>query len=294
MADLFSDREGLRHPRATSEIDNRTWLAILAMVERRLSDGTLGYKFPENCRDTPSCIGVAVGDFNDYVNGHVPGVFRAITEDNGAPPTNGILDFIELVAEGVGRPIERGYHSYFSHSHFTFDRDAGLADFVEEVNRLFRRAGTQFEMNPAGRIQRLGPPLLRDMIRRSVFRTGDATLDELLRDACNRILSRNANENRFALEKLWDAFERTKTLEPGPNKPAQIATLLDRTAAGTGPRFRAAIETEAATLNRIGNDFQIRHHDHSAEALPKAEQIDALFFRLFSFLALVFASTGRM
>ncbi|MDE2184644.1 MAG: hypothetical protein KGJ78_16615 [Alphaproteobacteria bacterium] len=294
MSDLFSDREHIRRAPVTTEISDRTWYAVIALIERRLHDGTLGYRFPLLCPDQPICIGTDVDSFNAYVEAHVPGVYTVIRRDNGAPPTAGVLDLLELVGESVGRPIARDVHNYFGHTHLAHDRDAGLAEFIEEVNRLFRRAGVQFEMDETGRFRRLGPPLLRPLVQRSAFATGDDTLDALLGEACTRIMSRDARDNRMALERLWDAFERTKGLEPGANKPAQIAALLDRAADGTGPGFHAALEAEATALNRIGNDFQIRHHDHRAEGLTRPEQIDALFFRMFSFLHYVLAATGRV
>ena len=294
MTDLFTDRENIRHPHPVTAVDDTTWHAALTMVWRRIDDGSLGYRFPLLCDDTPIPAGTAEADFFDYMAGHVPGVINRLRHDNPhAPPTGAVLDFLELVADSVARPVQIAHHDYQRHFHLRFDREAGLAEFVQEVNRLFRRAGLQFEMNFAGRFQRIGPPLMHQLVRSADFFTEDNVLNGLLQEACTRIFSRNAGDNRAGLERLWDGFERTKTLEPGATKPAQISALLTKAAANTGPHFLAVLEAEAQALNHIGNNFQIRHYDQRAEAMPRPEQVDALFFRLFSFLHYVLAATGR-
>jgi hypothetical protein len=105
---------------------------------------------------------------------------------------------------------------------------------------------------------------------------------------------RGFHSPRSQRRKVWDAFERCKTLEPGTNKAAQADTLLERAATGCGPKFVNFLKTEARQSNEIGNELQIRHHDHGAEALSQSAQIDGLFFRMFAFLHFVLSATGRV
>src|SRR5262249_27670501 len=93
-----------------------------------------------------------------------------------------------------------------------------------------------------------------------------------------------------ALEKLWDAFERLKTLEEGGNKRAQADALLDKAAAS---RFREMLGAEARALTEIGNSFRIRHAETNQEILTTPEQLDYLFHRMFSFIRFVLKATGR-
>jgi hypothetical protein len=92
------------------------------------------------------------------------------------------------------------------------------------------------------------------------------------------------------LEKLWDAFERIKTLESGQDKRAQVTALLDKAAQG---KFRAMLEIEATELTRICNTFRIRHSETTQEPLTQSAQTDYLFHRMFSFLRFVLTATGR-
>lgn len=125
--------------------------------------------------------------------------------------------------------------------------------------------------------------------------TGDSQLDNKLNDAMVRFLSRDPSARRDALEKLWDAFERLKTLElgGGPLKKSSASQPLTRAASGSEP-FRELLENEFKALTGIGNDFTIRHHEHDKEDVPTDAAIDYLFVRLTSVISVVLRHTGRM
>ncbi|ESZ15237.1 hypothetical protein [Mesorhizobium sp. L48C026A00] len=98
-----------------------------------------------------------------------------------------------------------------------------------------------------------------------------------------RFLSPQLADRLDALDKLWDAFERIKTLEAGANKRETAAQLLDRAASAQTPKFRAFLENEASELTATGNSLRIRHSETDKEPVEAPEQVDYLH-RLFSFL----------
>ena len=208
------------------------------------------------------------------------------------PETAVILDLLEFCARAVGEPIEGDYHSFFGHSHLSWGREAGLARFVRCVNLLFARNGVGFALTEEGLAQRRLPDALEAPLRRAVFNTGDGETDRLLELARSRITSPQPEDRQDALEKLWDAFERIKTLERGTNKRLQVEALLDRVAI-PGTRFRQLLGEEAGALTTIGNRFRIRHSEVTQEAVSSLEQVDYLFGRLFSFIRMVLKATGR-
>ena len=130
------------------------------------------------------------------------------------------------------------------------------------------------------------------MVGWTLFQTGDAETDRLLESARLRVLSPKEDDRRDALEKLWDAFERWKTLEPGANKRVQADALLDRVAS-VGSGYRGMLAREAAELATIGNSFRIRHSEVTQEALTSQDQVDYLFTRMCAFVRLVLRRTGR-
>lgn len=97
---------------------------------------------------------------------------------------------------------------------------------------------------------------------------------------------------RYALEKLWDAFERLKTLEPGANKRAQADALLTASHR-RALDFGKPLGREAAELTSIGNSFRIRHSETTQETLTSLDQVDYLFTRMFAFVRVILKGTGR-
>src|SRR6266498_3153969 len=130
------------------------------------------------------------------------------------------LDLIDFVAQHVAEPVRYPgrYHKFFDHYHLNFDDQAGRTKFRSEIDQVFARNGIAFEIGPDNRVRRLGPPVIRESLRAAVFATGDREADALLQAARERFLDPKVERRREGIEKLWDAFERVKTLEPGADK----------------------------------------------------------------------------
>ena len=212
--------------------------------------------------------------------------------DDEQPPIINLMDMIEFCWRAVGKPESWQYHSFFQHDHLKFDIEAGRAEFGEAINRIFRRNGLAYELSETGQVQRLAPEGLRETLVQTVFATGDSDLDTMLESARQKFLDPGENVRREALEKLWDAWERVKTVEPGPDKRAQATALLDRAAGSSGPSFRQMLETEAREATNIGNAFQIRHTETTQERLGDSNHVDYLFHRLFALIRLVLRGLG--
>jgi hypothetical protein len=129
------------------------------------------------------------------------------------------------------------------------------------------------------KIIRLAAPVLRETLSIAGFTTGDPKLDELLNTARAKFLDPDPAVRMESLEKLWDAFERLKTLEPGRDKKASASAIIAR--AATGPTFKILLEEEAKSLTSIGNAFHIRHSETAQVELQRDIHVDYLFHRLF-------------
>jgi hypothetical protein len=153
---------------------------------------------------------------------------------------------------------------------------------------------------------RLLDPLVRDIARLTESRvvppvlfqamgvlppSGDHTLDGLLKDACTKFRDPAPQSRAEATEKLWDAWERLKTIEVHGNKRLSVAKLLDQTS--PEQTFREILEVEARALTEIGNNFQIRHFEIGKVALSQPEHCDYLFHRLFALMHLMLFSRCR-
>lgn len=296
---FFSDRTGQPVPRVGEEITANAWRGLVALIEGRIGDGSLARDFPmRDCEDGASYVtGTDEGMFIDSLKAHVPQSGGMPPATSRLPGTAVVLDILDFVALHIDQPSGRIFHRYFGHEHLFFNSDRqwitdGEDQFRKDVDLIFARNGIAFSFGDDMRIHRLGPPEVRQLI--SDFRptTGDPELDAKLMDAVSRFQSRAPADRQDALEKLWDAFERLRTLESGANKKDSVAKLLASSVA-TVP-FRAELESEFTTLTKIGNNFTIRHHEHDRYDLPNDHARDYLFIRLVGLIAFVLRQTGRM
>jgi hypothetical protein len=290
MANYFTDLEFPHLERSIEQIDERVWSAIVSLIHSRMADHSFGFRFPEVCNDGAGPCGCDVSNFANMLNGEIPGIEWPL-RTHRPPETPMILDVLEFCAASVGTPINDSWHSYFNHYHLSWDRQLGLKELVSDVNRLLRRNGLAFEMDEEGKIRRVVPEPMRIVLESGRFSTGDNLCDGFLEAARDRILLPEPEERREALDKLWDAFERLKTLEPGDKKVAANA-LLERTAV-SGTRYRNFLDAEAKALTEIGNSLGIRHSETEQEHISGTENIDYLFTRMFAFLHLVAKNSGR-
>jgi 23S rRNA A2030 N6-methylase RlmJ len=201
------------------------------------------------------------------------------------PPTLAILDFIEFCYQNVAKPIQEDFHSFFGHYHLAFDSAEGQRDFRQKIERILARNGLAYELQENRQIIRLAPPILRESLQAGVFQTGDAHLDSLLEAARTKYLDPNLSTRRESLEKLWDAWERLKTIEDPSDKRRSVTILLDK--AATEPNFRERLEGEAKELTSIGNSFMIRHTETDKIPISSSEQVDYFFQRLFALIYLL-------
>jgi hypothetical protein len=226
--------------------------------------------------------------------------------DSSPPPnTASALDIVDFVARHVDQPTYRGPHDWGgAHTHYSFDdqfaRPAsgdglkpGQSQFQSDVELLFARNGIAFTLGNDMRVRRLGPSEARPLISDFRPNTGDPELDSILNDAMTRFLSRTPSDRQDAVEKLWDGFERLKTLELGGQKKDSATKLIENASLGF-ELFRDLLELEFKSLTRIGNEFRIRHHEHDKVPLPGTAGVDYVFLRLAVLVAYVLRQTGRM
>lgn len=187
--DYFSDRENGPRARTEQVISPAVWAGLVATVQALINSGAFGLRFPDRCPDGQAVCGCDADALAASVIAEMPGLAwpletTRMAEDGFlsqhepfAPDTLLILDFIEFVYASVAKPIPGKHHDFFSHHHLTFDQQSGQEEFRATINRIFSRNGVAFEMLSTGRIVRVLPPVLGEDLKRTLFRTGDRTLD---------------------------------------------------------------------------------------------------------------------
>jgi hypothetical protein len=296
VADYFSDRENGPVPRIDQEIPPIAWAAIVVLVQAYIANGGFGFRFPVNCPDGAIPYGTDESRLGAAVRAMMPGLewplqTARIGADYSfeppmpmAPATLLVLDFVEYVHSAIAKPFVLKRHNYYHHNHLGFNQAEGQLEFMVDVNSIFARCGVAYELQSDGRVVRLLPPILREMLSRALFRTGDKILDNSLEEARMKFSSPDPIIRREALERLWDAFERLKSL-PVADKKRSITIILD--AVASEQAFRMMLESEAKQLTEIGNSFLIHHYEKRQLPVIDTDHVDYLFHRLFAFVQLL-------
>jgi len=288
MKKLFTDRHGQGKPRTAESLDDATKLGLLELVSAKIQQNWFGESFPYMCDDGYGNAGCDVDSMRKMLGAY--SIIDPTNRESRDASDPEIFDVLEFSYEKISFPIEGDWHSYMRHNHYSYDQEKGRAEFQADVNRILERNGIAFELVD-GEVKRLGPAGFHEALGTATFNTGDGLLDEMLEDARGKFLNRDPKIRRESLERLWDAWERLKTLEAGKDKKAKIKALLDRVAKEV--TFRQVVEDEANALTGIGNNFMSRHTEVGKVPVASSRDIDYFFQRLFSLIHLVLRATGR-
>jgi hypothetical protein len=296
----FSDKEEGPKPREGSTISHEVWGGIVSLIHSLIDKGAFAVNFPITCDDGAGVIGTHANNMILALKAEIPDIKTINTTlydpdafigtQDYTPPTLAVLDLIEFCFDNVAKPVSEYYHPYFKHHHFGFDIVAGKAEFRDKINLIFARNGLAYELEEEGSIKRLISPELHELFDSTDFRTGDDTLDALLKDARTKFLNLDPKKRKESLEKLWDAWERIKTLKDDAKKRS-IEIILNEVSSET--TFREEIEKEARALTDIGNTFHIRHSETTQVHLEADSHVDYLFHRLFALIHLTLVSISK-
>ena len=287
----FSERELGVRPRIEEEINQTIWGGLVAIILTRIKDGSFGHRYPEECVDGGGQIcGCDIDSFYLSLAAEIPDIPNP-RDLNSLPPTFAILDLLEFCHRAVGKPTKYFHHSFMRHHHLEFNPEEGQTELREDINRIFSRNGLAYELGIDGKIVRLAPEGLREILMSATFHTGDDILDSLIETARTKYINPDINVRHESLEKLWDAWERLKTIESGKDKKESITALLNK--AANDATFVSMINQEAKELTHIGNTFKIRHSEITQVPLEFSEHVDYLYHRLFALIRLLLLRTGR-
>jgi hypothetical protein len=277
---FFSERDGGARPQIEDVIDEVVWGGIVALILRRVADGSFAMDFPTPCEDAGRGVtATSEEQFWPAFRASVPDVPWPVRPHN-VPDVATAMDALEFAARHAARASEGAHHGGLHHVHLLFDHKAGVADLRRDANEILRRSGLAFAMDPTGHVERLTPPVVHERIERPLPTTGRRSLDLRLVRAIEKYKSPDPIEREEALEKLWDAWEELKTLRSG--KPHGIETLIAEVA--QHPRYRRELNDDGLATTAIGNHFQIRHTETDRIPIESSSQVDYFFGRLFNLI----------
>lgn len=281
----FSQREQGIKPRIETDINSRVWGYLIEFIKQLIENGSFGLSFSEYCPDPDG--GIISTDrkrFTNILSGEVPELSWPLDETN-PPQTIIVMDLLEFCHKYVSKPTNDYFHNNYGVYHLKFDVQTGQKEFRDRINNLFSRNGLAYEFQVDGKIRRIIPHELESFLINTVIRSGDSELDRLLATAIEKYHSLDLKIRKESLEKLWDAWERIKSIEDPNDKKSSVDQLLNRIS--IEPVYRQAIENEAKELTRLGNDFMIRHSEVKKVPIQDSLQVDYFFMRMFTFIFMI-------
>lgn len=303
----FSDRERGNNGNIMFTISINVWNGIATIVNALIGKNLLAKDFPQKCPDGNGICGVDEHSFYISAIAIIPranlflpnyGEIQYLSNNSMVDPfvieteiqeknlnfTYDVLDFVEFVYKHI-HDIQNGeYHEYFHHYELLFPTTAnGKRQFVMDVNEIFERNCIGFKLGDDGTVQRIVNELILQPINTQDKETRVA---ELLDEALHKFRNPKIEERRIALEKLWDSFERIKTINDPNNKKQSSDNLLSVVSQGQ-ESFKELLNTECKVLTEIGNSFQIRHFEMNKQEIKSEQHLDYLFYRLYSLISLL-------
>jgi len=176
----------------------------------------------------------------------------------------------------------------------------GTDKHVQESGKV-TSAGTEFDFRPE--LEQLKEVILAYMIVNPVDEQSNVEIKNEGKELLNKILptstdnlinekieesklyirSKESNKKQTALEKIWDAFERLKTIY-GEDKKTSVEKLIDTISNGS-IATKKLLDKEFKELTEIGNNFQIRHFENGKEPLESDDFREYLYFRILSLIS---------
>lgn len=199
-----------------------------------------------------------------------------------------IIDFIEFIAQNM-RDITEGWNNPQYKNYWDIEcleTKKIFKQFQKEINELFNECGLLYELTNRKVIERivdnsvLSPEIVRDVNNISEVKT-----KELLKEAIVLYKTPDPTARHDAVEKLWDGFERLKTISVPRDKKESVTKLVSDMAMGQNT-YIELFNAEFKSLTSIGNKYEIRHSETDQTEVVDYRYYDYFFNRCLSLIAL--------
>lgn len=123
----------------------------------------------------------------------------------------------------------------------------------------------------------------KEILNQSEISSSDKLINEKIEESKLYIRSNESNKKQMAVEQIWDAFERLKTIY-GEDKKDSAEKLINTVSNGS-IATKELLEKEFKELTKIGNEFHIRHFENGRKPLESDEFREYLYFRILSLIS---------
>ncbi|AXI31468.1 hypothetical protein CIB87_21380 [Priestia megaterium] len=296
MKKFFSERERGKRELTSESISISLYNGIIGVYQKYTKN--FSAEFPLYCSDGDAICGTNMQLLNASILSHIPDMATPVklkyvpdfaTDDEiDDNEKYALLDFIEYCHSHLIDVVEDDnyYHSWYQHYHLVFPKTEAVKEkFRNEINRIFERNGVVFYLEQDGEIKRHLPSAMNNLLQNIIVNSPDEKLNELVNTAIDLIHKPKIESRTFALEKLWDAFERIKTFYIPEEKKQSVNLLIENVSAHTDG-FNELLQAEFNALTKIGNDYQIRHFEANRIEIKSMKHVDYLFYRMIALIDL--------
>ena len=190
-----------------------------------------------------------------------------------------LIDLIEFVAQNIRDITRKSYHSFFRHDDLSFGETNEIAGkFIEEINRTFQQTGLLYQLTTNLEVERIEETaILSEKIEKDIQAIKELGLHELLIMAVQKHKSPYPNDQKDAVEKIWDAFERLKTYYTNKSKRESADQIIGDMSAEMMSTSNSLHRIQI--LTEIGNNYRIRHHETNKIDITDVRHYDYFFNR---------------
>ena len=196
--------------------------------------------------------------------------------DNSLPETVTILDFIQFCISKI-EDIKLINPNFRRMVKLTTNKNK--IEFIKEINFIFQRNQIIYKINENNNVEVILDEQINELIKnntKKIFK--DTELNEYLKIANEKIYNNNIVERKTALDKLYYAFERIKSIKNPNNKLDSIKLLINDISDNDLIEY---LNKECHELTRIGNDYNIRHSETNKIPVNSHIMIELIFYRLY-------------
>ncbi len=297
---LYTERHNMRTPvTKTYKISIKAYSLLYDCCSRYFEH--LAWKYTDECPDGYGCCGFNFYQFSEDMEFEIPTLFRRDGVIDKPRSTKNVfddepksdeydqyalIDLIEFVAQNIRDITRRNHHSYYRHDDLSFGSTNSIAEqFIEEINAIFDKTGLLYCLTTDLEVERVEETaVLSDEIEANISAITEPGLKELLVTAARKHKSPYPDDQKDAVEKIWDALERLKTYYTSMDKKASATKIVGDIANGQA-EYIDLFNAEFKTLTDIGNNFRIRHHETNKIDITDIRHYDYFFNRCLSLIS---------
>ena len=298
---LYTERHGMRAPiEKTYSISLKSYSLLYDCCAKYYEN--LAWKYQDECPDGLGICGFSFSAFNEDMEFEIPTLFRRDGQIdkprsienifNDEPDVDeydqyALFDLIEFVAQNVRDITYRNFHRFYGHEDLSFGETNAIAGkFLEEINSIFRKTGLLYQLTENLEVERIEETsVLSEKMLDDIENIAESGVRELLIIALQKHKSPHPNDQKDAVEKIWDALERLKTYYTDKDKKGSVEQIV-KDMANEQTDFINLFNSEFRSLTDIGNNFRIRHHETSKIDITDMRHYDYFFNRCLSMIAL--------